>query len=103
MGSVSLRVVPRFVDPADLVAEGSLLAPMPGSVIAVHAAPGDTVAAGQPIIVMAAMKMQHTVSAPYSGTVTELPARHGDQAESGAVLPVVPPPENLAHEIGAAS
>src|SRR3546814_15237608 len=43
MGSVSLRVVPRFVDPADLVAEGSLLAPLPASVIAVHAAPGDTV------------------------------------------------------------
>ncbi|HEY9566045.1 MAG TPA: biotin carboxylase N-terminal domain-containing protein [Nocardioides sp.] len=98
MGSVSLRVVPRFVDPADLVAEGSLLAPMPGSVIAVHAAPGDTVAEGQPIIVMEAMKMQHTVSAPYAGTVTELPARTGDQVEAGAVLAVVEPTESLSTE-----
>src|SRR3546814_14291823 len=95
---LSRRVVPRFVDPADLVAVGALLAPMPGSVIAVHAAPGDTVAEGQPIIVMEAMKMQHTVSAPYAGTVTELPARTGDQVEAGAVLAVVEPTESLSTE-----
>ncbi|TYL45645.1 ATP-grasp domain-containing protein [Nocardioides sp. BGMRC 2183] len=88
-GGATLRVVPRFVDPADQVAAGSLLAPMPGTVIAVHAGVGDEVAEGQPIVVMEAMKMQHTVAAPYAGTVTELPAAAGQQVEAGTVLAVV--------------
>ncbi len=90
-GGATLRVVPRFVDPADQVAVGSLLAPMPGSVIAVRAAVGDVVEVGQPILVMEAMKMQHTVAAPYSGTVTELAAAEGQQVEAGTVLAVVTP------------
>ncbi|MEQ6899869.1 biotin carboxylase N-terminal domain-containing protein [Nocardioides sp. YIM 152588] len=88
-GGATLRVVPRFVDPSTQVAEGSLLAPMPGSVIAVHAAVGDEVAEGQPILVMEAMKMQHTIAAPYAGTVTELSATAGQQVEAGTVLAVV--------------
>ncbi|MCL2540928.1 MAG: ATP-grasp domain-containing protein [Nocardioidaceae bacterium] len=89
LGHVALVRKPRFVDPADQVAEGSLLAPMPGSVIAVRAAVGDTVAEGQAIVVMEAMKMQHTIAAPYAGTITELPASAGQQVEAGAVLAVV--------------
>jgi propionyl-CoA carboxylase alpha chain len=90
-GGATLRVVPRFVDPASQVAAGSLLAPMPGSVIAVHAKMGDVVVEGAPILVMEAMKMQHAISAPYPGTVTELAATPGQQVEAGTVLAVVTP------------
>ena len=90
-GHVALERKPRFVDPSTQVAAGSLLAPMPGSVIAVHAQVGDVVAEGAPILVMEAMKMQHTIAAPYSGTVTELAATTGQQVEAGTVLAVVTP------------
>nr|WP_246305090.1 biotin carboxylase N-terminal domain-containing protein [Nocardioides thalensis] len=93
LGHVALVKKPRFVDPADQVAEGSLLAPMPGSVVAVRAAVGDEVAEGQPILVMEAMKMQHTIAAPYAGIVTELAASEGQQVEAGTVLAVVEPAE----------
>jgi propionyl-CoA carboxylase alpha chain len=89
LGSVSLRARPRFTDPADRVASGSLLAPMPGSVVSVAVAPGDTVAAGEAVLVLEAMKMQHTVTAPQDGEVTELAVSVGDQVASGAVLAVV--------------
>ncbi|MEZ0577633.1 biotin carboxylase N-terminal domain-containing protein [Nocardioides sp. MH1] len=92
-GHVALERTPRFVDPSSQVAEGSLLAPMPGSVVAVHAHVGDVVAEGRPILVMEAMKMQHTIAAPYSGTVTELAAAIGQQVEAGTVLAVVTPVE----------
>ena len=55
---------PRFVDPADAVASGSLLAPMPGTVVSVAVEQGQQVEAGQPVLVLEAMKMQHTVRAP---------------------------------------
>ena len=96
-GGATLRIVPRFVDPSEKVAEGSMLAPMPGSVVSVLAAVGDEVTEGQPILVMEAMKMQHTIAAPYAGTVTELDVTVGRQVEAGAVLAVVTP-ENEAGE-----
>ena len=96
-GHVALRRTPRFSDPADQVAEGSLLAPMPGSVVAVHVAVGDEVSEGQPLVVMEAMKMQHTVAAPQAGTVTELPVAAGDQIEAGAVLAVVETESTQTH------
>ncbi|KQY62606.1 MULTISPECIES: acetyl/propionyl/methylcrotonyl-CoA carboxylase subunit alpha [unclassified Nocardioides] len=89
LGHVGLRRKPRFTDPADQVAEGSLLAPMPGSVISLSAAIGDEVIEGQTILVMEAMKMQHTIVAPSAGTITELAATTGQQVEAGAVLAVV--------------
>jgi len=88
-GHVSLTVVPRFTDPADAVASGSLLAPMPGTVVAVHVEKGEPVGSGSPVLVLEAMKMQHTVTAPYAGTVTELSVRPGDQVAAGEVLAVV--------------
>jgi propionyl-CoA carboxylase alpha chain len=91
LGHVALTRTPRFVDPSTQVAEGSLLAPMPGSVVAVHAGVGDDVAEGQPLLVMEAMKMQHTIAAPYAGTVTELDVSVGQQVEAGTVLAVVTP------------
>jgi propionyl-CoA carboxylase alpha chain len=89
LGHTALARVPRFVDPAAQVAEGSLLAPMPGSVVGVHVEVGASVTEGEPLLVMEAMKMQHTVVAPRAGTVTELAASVGQQVEAGAVLAVV--------------
>ena len=66
--------------------QGSLLAPMPGSVIRVGAALGDTVTAGQPLIWLEAMKMEHTITAPADGVLTELNVAVGQQVEVGAVL-----------------
>ena len=61
--AVSLTALPRFPDASAHVAEGSLVAPMPGTVTAVHVAVGDEVSAGQPLLVLEAMKMQHPVVA----------------------------------------
>ena len=88
MGSLHLRVVPRFVDPADVVAQGSLLAPMPGTVIGVPVSDGAEVTAGQAVLVLEAMKMQHTISAPTDGVVSDL-VGVGQQVAAGDVLAVV--------------
>ena len=89
LGPVALTVVDRFPDPADQTAPGSLLAAMPGSVVRIAAAVGDAVVAGQPILWLEAMKMQHEVQAPADGTITELSVSEGDQVDVGAVLAVV--------------
>jgi pyruvate carboxylase subunit A/propionyl-CoA carboxylase alpha chain len=86
LGSVHLAAQPRFPDPDDAVAHGSLLAPMPGSVLRVGAAIGDTVTAGQPLIWLEAMKMEHTIAAPDDGVLAELNVAAGQQVEVGAVL-----------------
>lgn len=91
LGSVTLRALPRFADPESMVAPGSLLAPMPGTVIRVLAEPGATVAAGAPLVVLEAMKMEHRVAAPVSGVLTELNVREGQQVTSGAILAVITP------------
>jgi propionyl-CoA carboxylase alpha chain len=88
-GHTRLTRVPRFVDPADAVASGSLLAPMPGTVVRVAVEQGQAVEAGAPVLVLEAMKMQHTVSAPYAGVVTEINVKAGAQVASGEVLAVV--------------
>ncbi len=93
LGPVSLRRLPRFSDPADQVAEGSLLAPMPGSVIRLGAEIGSTVVKGQPILWLEAMKMEHTIAAPADGVLTELNVAAGQQVEVGAVLAVVHAPD----------
>ena len=67
-------------------AGGSLTAPMPGKVIALMAQAGDRVTAGQPLAVMEAMKMEHTLSAPRDGVVAELLFAVGDQVAEGAAL-----------------
>jgi 3-methylcrotonyl-CoA carboxylase alpha subunit len=59
---------------------------MPGKVLAYLVAEGDTVEAGQPVAVMEAMKMEHTLSAPRAGTVAELRFGVGQQVSEGAEL-----------------
>jgi propionyl-CoA carboxylase alpha chain len=92
-GAVHLVTQPRFPDPDSAVAQGSLLAPMPGLVVRVGAAVGDAVTAGQPLIWLEAMKMEHTIAAPDSGVLTELNVQPGQQVDVGAVLALVETPE----------
>ncbi|TDO55004.1 propionyl-CoA carboxylase alpha chain [Kribbella sp. VKM Ac-2527] len=89
LGSVALTPLERFTDPSHQVAAGSLLAPMPGTVIRVGVAVGDEVEKGQPLLWLEAMKMEHTISAPADGVVVELTVSAGQQVEVGAVLAVV--------------
>jgi propionyl-CoA carboxylase alpha chain len=86
LGPVQLAALPRFGDPDAAVAQGSLLAPMPGSVLRIGAAVGDTVSAGQPLVWLEAMKMEHTVTAPGDGVLAELNVEVGQQVDVGAVL-----------------
>jgi biotin carboxyl carrier protein len=88
-GSAALERVPRFPDPNAHAVAGSLLAPMPGAVVRVAAAEGDHVTAGQPLVVLEAMKMEHTVAAPLDGIVAALHVGPGDQVVSGQALAVV--------------
>ncbi|WP_260765333.1 biotin carboxylase N-terminal domain-containing protein [Mycobacterium sp. SMC-4] len=92
-GAVHLASLPRFPDPSQALAQGSLLAPMPGSVLRVGAAVGDEVTAGQPLVWLEAMKMEHTISAPAAGVLTELHVEPGRQVELGAVLARVEQPQ----------
>jgi 3-methylcrotonyl-CoA carboxylase alpha subunit len=66
--------------------EGQLSAPMPGKVIALLVEAGTKVRKGQPMLVMEAMKMEHTIAAPADGTVQRLPFAIGDQVAEGALL-----------------
>ncbi|BCJ76781.1 acetyl/propionyl-CoA carboxylase subuit alpha [Catellatospora sp. IY07-71] len=98
LGPVALRPVERFPEPEAQVATGSLLAPLPGAVIRVAVAEGDQVTAGQPLLWLEAMKMQHEITAPTDGVVTSLPVTTGRQVEVGAVLAVVTPTTPEASE-----
>jgi propionyl-CoA carboxylase alpha chain len=88
-GAVTLTELPRFADPATQLAAGSLLAPMPGTVVRIAVARGERVTEGQPLLWLEAMKMQHQINAPTDGVVTELGVGPGDQVEVGRVLAVV--------------
>jgi propionyl-CoA carboxylase alpha chain len=89
-GDVALTAVPRFpeTDRGETVA-GGLVAPMPGTVLAVHVATGDSVAQGQLLMIVEAMKMEHRITAPHAGTVGEVRARPGDQVNGGDLLAVL--------------
>lgn len=93
-GPVHLIALPRFPEPGSTVEKGSLVAPMPGNVIRLGAAIGDTVTAGQPLIWLEAMKMEHTITAPVDGVLAELDVKTGQQVEVGAVLARVEAPQS---------
>jgi acetyl-CoA carboxylase biotin carboxylase subunit len=88
-GTLRLRRRPRFPEPESQVPEGSLLAPMPGTVVRVVVAEGDPVTAGQPLLVLEAMKMEHEVAAHAAGTVASLPVAAGTAVDTGQVLVVL--------------
>jgi len=87
--SVALHRKPRFPDLFAAVPEGGCVAPMPGKVIELRVAEGDQVIAGQVLLIMEAMKMEHTVTAPSDGTVASVSVVAGDQVEADALLVVV--------------
>jgi propionyl-CoA carboxylase alpha chain len=93
-GPVHLVAQPRFPEPDSAVEQGSLVAPMPGNVIRIAATVGDTVTAGQPLIWLEAMKMEHTITAPADGILTQLDVTTGQQVELGAILARVEAPES---------
>jgi 3-methylcrotonyl-CoA carboxylase alpha subunit len=66
--------------------DGAILAPMPGKVIAVEVTQGDTVSKGQKLLTLEAMKMEHTLTAPFDGVVAELNAAPGAQVQVEALL-----------------
>jgi propionyl-CoA carboxylase alpha chain len=88
-GTVAIQVRPRFAPPEPPSAAGDLVAPMPGVVLDVRCAPGDRVGAGQVLVVLEAMKMEHHVRAPFAGTVAAVPVAPGHQIGTGAVLLVL--------------
>jgi propionyl-CoA carboxylase alpha chain len=88
-GSSALAEVPRFGDRDAAEPAGSLLAPTPGVVRRVLAEVGAAVTAGQPLLVLEAMKMEQTVTAPADGVVAELRAKAGEQVAVGQILAVL--------------
>jgi propionyl-CoA carboxylase alpha chain len=102
-GSSTLVEQARFPVAADQITEGSALAPMPGGVVRVAVAEGQTVAPGQLLVVLEAMKMEHAVHAASAGTVTSVTVAEGDQVETGRVLVVVDPAADPADHDGAAA
>ncbi|MBM0225853.1 biotin carboxylase N-terminal domain-containing protein [Micromonospora sp. ATA51] len=93
-GAASLTELPRFPLPTAELAAGSLLAPLPGAVTRVRVEVGQRVAAGELLLTLEAMKLEHPVLAPTDGVVAELPVPAGGQVDTGAVLAVVNPEED---------
>jgi propionyl-CoA carboxylase alpha chain len=94
LGSTTLQEVERFPDPSTLAEAGSLLAPMPGAVVRIEVIEGAQVRAGTPIVVLEAMKMEHTIRAPADGVVSVISVNTGQQVDSGQVLAIVQEPES---------
>jgi propionyl-CoA carboxylase alpha chain len=97
-GSVTLTLLPRLPEPAAAREPGSLVAPMPGSVVRVEATAGQRVSAGQPVLVLEAMKMEHQIVAPADGLVADVLVGPGDQVQAGDVLATVTGQDAAAQE-----
>jgi acetyl-CoA/propionyl-CoA carboxylase biotin carboxyl carrier protein len=73
----------------DAAADGTVRSPMPGTVLAVDVTEGQRVKSGQPLLIVEAMKMEHTVTAPLDGTVAELAAKTGQQVGMDETLAII--------------
>ncbi|MEU0485852.1 biotin/lipoyl-containing protein, partial [Streptosporangium sp. NPDC006013] len=89
LGSVRLTPLERLPVPVEQVLPGSLLAPMPGTVLRIDVKPGERVGGGQVVVVLEAMKMEHRITAPAPGTVAAVNVAPGRQVEAGFVLVVI--------------
>ncbi|TFG94152.1 MAG: biotin/lipoyl-binding protein, partial [Myxococcales bacterium] len=90
-GDVELAIQPRFVIPGSEAPSGGLVAPMPGKVIELRVRAGQSVRAGETLLVLEAMKMEHPIRAPEDGIVSEVRVALGEQVENGALLLLVEP------------
>ena len=88
-GDVMLGLKPRFKIPGIETTIGGLTAPMPGKVIDLKVKKGKMVKAGDTLVILEAMKMEHSIKASEDGKVTELYISINDQVENGALLMVV--------------
>ena len=98
LGSTALRAVSRFPSLEAARPAGSLLAPMPGAVVQVLVKPGDVVAEHEAMVVLEAMKMQHTIGADRDGVVTEVHVSVGQQVSIDEVLAIVGDPAGEAED-----
>lgn len=94
LGDVTFHEKPRFEIPGSEDASSGFVARMPGKVLELRVEMGDTVTAGQTLLVLEAMKMEHPMNAPFDGVVTEIRVTLEEQVESGALLLVVVPHES---------
>src|SRR3954451_3786351 len=85
-GQYRFAIPPRYASPDDAGRAGSTVAPMPGSILRIAVSVGDAVVAGQPLLAMEAMKMEHQVVSPVAGVVAEVLVEAGQQVDSGQPL-----------------
>ncbi|RAK27271.1 propionyl-CoA carboxylase alpha chain [Actinoplanes lutulentus] len=90
-GSVTLREISRFPLPAPEATESSLIAPLPGAVRRILVVPGQRVRAGELLLTLEAMKLEHPVHAPSAGVVSSLPVHPGSEVDMGELLAVLDP------------
>ena len=88
-GDVNASVLPRFIEPGNDVPEGGLIAPMPGKVIDVKVKKGSKVKAGDTLVIIEAMKMEHSIKATEAGKVAKVMIQLSDQVDNGATLLVL--------------
>ena len=88
-GDVNASILPRFIEPGNDVPEGGLIAPMPGKVIDVKVKKGSKVKAGDTLVIIEAMKMEHAIKATETGKITKVMIKLNDQVDNGATLLVL--------------
>ena len=88
-GAFKVDHAPRFVVPGRDEGGGGCTAAMPGKIIQVLVSEGDSVTKGQALVVMEAMKMEQTMTAPTDGVVASVRVAEGDQVDAGAALIVI--------------
>ena len=88
-GDVNASVLPRFIEPGNEVPEGGLIAPMPGKVIDVKVKKGSKVKAGDTLVIIEAMKMEHSIKATETGKIAKVMIQLNDQVDNGATLLVL--------------
>lgn len=92
-GDIALKELPRFVLPGSDDIEGGLSAPMPGKILTTEVSVGQRVRAGQLLVILEAMKMEHRITAPMDGVITGLRVEAGDQVDKDVVLVEMDTPE----------
>ena len=85
-GNKLIKLIPRFKNEQELIQKGSLVSPMPGKVTEINVKTGDKVEKGQNLLVMEAMKMNHSISSNQDGIVEEIYVQEGDQLDTGTSL-----------------